>query len=414
MWFHRNYMKSTEFTTFELGSVTRGNDSINVCSEVRKSRIELLERLKDPYNQIDIVNESLDNYLSLLHGFIYSLDDQQEESQLRYIVNYKWSNSVYNISFCQQSDSLFECLSMLYSVAIWYSKHAAAISVKSNLKDNDALEVFKSLKTAAGIFLFVKITKSNLKRNAEQFSDLDDNVLEAYYLQCLGEAQEVSLARSIEMKHKPELIASLSYETSQIFKKAVDLFSNLNHKLFLKWKLYLQFKCDIYMAGAFNYYGELKLSEDYCGEAIKYAEEGKSNYTKAEQRGKLYLSTDGPGFQANLLTNSFFLKLGSTIHRTLDKCLLENGLIYHHKIPAKVEELDLKATYGVVTADAYQLPKPKIWTSDIYKSFQVNSNMNMESSKDSKKKDKCPAPVNEIEIKVNSNEDKYLSGCVIA
>ena len=40
-------------------------------------------------------------------------------------------------------------------------------------------------------------------------SDLDIRVISAYINQCTAEAQEVTIARAIELKHNPSLIASL-------------------------------------------------------------------------------------------------------------------------------------------------------------------------------------------------------------
>lgn len=51
-------------------------------------------------------------------------------------------------------------------------------------------------------------------------SDFDPAVLRAYIQQCTAEAQEVTVARAIELKHSPGLISALAHETSQLFAKA--------------------------------------------------------------------------------------------------------------------------------------------------------------------------------------------------
>lgn len=48
-------------------------------------------------------------------------------------------------------------------------------------------------------------------------SDLDPRVLGAYFNQCTAEAQEVTLARAIELKHSASLIAALASETAKLF-----------------------------------------------------------------------------------------------------------------------------------------------------------------------------------------------------
>lgn len=50
-------------------------------------------------------------------------------------------------------------------------------------------------------------------------SDVDRNVLSAYVTQCTAEAQEVTIARAIELKHAPKLICELSAETARAYQK---------------------------------------------------------------------------------------------------------------------------------------------------------------------------------------------------
>jgi len=59
---------------------------------------------------------------------------------------------------------------------------------------------------------------TRLLEPAEAGTDLDVRVLEAYFNQSQAEAQEVTIARAIELKHSPSLIAGLCYETSKLFK----------------------------------------------------------------------------------------------------------------------------------------------------------------------------------------------------
>lgn len=51
-------------------------------------------------------------------------------------------------------------------------------------------------------------------------SDFDPAVLSAYINQFTAEAQEITVARAIELKHSPGLISALAQETSQLFVKA--------------------------------------------------------------------------------------------------------------------------------------------------------------------------------------------------
>lgn len=61
---------------------------------------------------------------------------------------------------------------------------------------------------------------TRLLEPAEPGTDMDVRVLEAYVNQSQAEAQEVTIARAIELKHSPSLIAGLCLETSKLFKMA--------------------------------------------------------------------------------------------------------------------------------------------------------------------------------------------------
>jgi len=49
-------------------------------------------------------------------------------------------------------------------------------------------------------------------------------------MQCVAEAQEVTVARAVELKHKASLISALTYETSKLF-NAASMFCNSIIKL---------------------------------------------------------------------------------------------------------------------------------------------------------------------------------------
>ena len=54
-------------------------------------------------------------------------------------------------------DALFEALNMLINVALWFTKHAAKIAgAKDEPSMDEAKEVHKCLRRAAGIFKFIK------------------------------------------------------------------------------------------------------------------------------------------------------------------------------------------------------------------------------------------------------------------
>ena len=99
----------------------------------------------------------------------------------------------------------------------------------------EAKEVHRSLKLSAGMFLNVKDhLLPKLQASPEKGVDTDSRVIEAYANQSQAEAQEgtdhslthslsrrsshaVTLARALELGHKPSVVSSLAAETAQLF-----------------------------------------------------------------------------------------------------------------------------------------------------------------------------------------------------
>lgn len=79
-------------------------------------------------------------------------------------------------------------------MAIWYMKHASALTANANVSEDEAKIIFKSLRKAAGLFKFAQVNYfGRLQNQPAKGSDLDPRVSNAYHLQCLAEAQEGEL-----------------------------------------------------------------------------------------------------------------------------------------------------------------------------------------------------------------------------
>ena len=105
-------------------------------------------------------------------------------------------------------------------IAIWLSKYGSRVASKADINEEDAKIVLKSFKQAAGIFELVKNESSKLLDKAVLGSDMDGHVIECYQVQCRAEAQEVTIARAVALKHKPTLIAALAKDTKEFFEEA--------------------------------------------------------------------------------------------------------------------------------------------------------------------------------------------------
>lgn len=58
-----------------------------------------------------------------------------------------------------------------------------------------------------------------LNEAIEPNADLSPSIIAAYCTQCTAEAQEVTVARAVDLKHSPSIIASLALETANLFEK---------------------------------------------------------------------------------------------------------------------------------------------------------------------------------------------------
>jgi len=69
---------------------------IVMYSDLRQSRNLLLEIIMNPNNEMMTLSNALNNYLSLLHGFIVSLDAEKEggDSKLRHALRFRWTNTL--------------------------------------------------------------------------------------------------------------------------------------------------------------------------------------------------------------------------------------------------------------------------------------------------------------------------------
>uniref|UniRef100_A0A673TDH1 BRO1 domain-containing protein BROX n=1 Tax=Suricata suricatta TaxID=37032 RepID=A0A673TDH1_SURSU len=370
---------------------------LSLLSDMRSSRARLLELFTDVSCNPEMMKNAADSYFSLLQGFISSLDGSSQESKLRYIQNFKWTDTLQGQVPSAQQDAVFELISMGFNVALWYTKYASRLAGKENITEDEAKEVHRSLKTAAGIFKHLKESHiPKLITPAEKGRDLEARLLEAYVVQCQAEAQEVTIARAIELKHAPGLIAALAYETANFYQKADPLVP-------LSLPLPLCFS-----GSAYCYHGQTLLASDKCGEAIRSLQEAEKFYAKAEVLCKEYGETKGPGPTVRPSGHLFFRKLGSLVTNTLEKCQRENGFIYFQKIPTEAPQLELKANYGLVEPVPFEFPPTSAqWTPETLAAFDLTKRPKDDSTKP--KAEDAVKPVREPDIKPQKD-----TGCSVA
>jgi len=436
-WFHRNPLKGTAEQAFEIKMVQTDVEAVKVCSDLKQSRKRLISLLPDPEHSMSQVVTALNLYLAILRGFLeppvaQSSRGEEESppsttrpSKLRHSVKFIWTHSVLSPSGSgvkpeSQSDAAYEAANLLMNVAFWMMKHAAAVAAKEDLQMEEAKEVHTALRKAAGLIAFVKDTLiPQLVEKPGEGTDLDTRVISAYLNQCTAEAQEVTIARAIELKHSPSLVSSLAYETSKMYTTATDSLSSLDVKPFGRWRTYLALKAKFYLSYAYSYQGESLLGQDKCGDAIRSLQEGRKCYQEACELAKEYAKSKGVGTQAKPDQHKFFRRLAPIVTRTLEKCERENGLIYHQKVAYDPPDLSINdKTFGLVSPEAYELPKTApLWTPVAYTAFDVAMNPDDPGKKKKEgadKKDPKVEPVHEKEIKQSDKDRDNESGCSIS
>ena len=90
-----------------------------------------------------------------------------------------------------QTDAWFEVISIIMNMAIWHTKHAANIAASDSIDLEQAKEVHRSLKLAAGMFLSIRDNLlQKLPATPVKGNDTDARVVDAYAQQTQAEAQE--------------------------------------------------------------------------------------------------------------------------------------------------------------------------------------------------------------------------------
>jgi len=418
-WFHRNPLKATGVQNFDIKMVAQDVEALKICSDLKQSRMRVLELLPDPHHDAEQLDTALKLYLALVRGLLEAQEGTQA-SKLRHALTYRWNDSLLGSQTSSQADAVFESASLLMDVAFWFMKHSAMLASRAEVKMEEAKEVHTSLRKAAGIILFVQDTLlPQMIEKVPDGSDLDIRVIAAYLNQCKAEAQEVTIARAIELKHNASLVSTLANETSKLFTTAADNLHTLDQKLFGHWRLYFELKSKFYLAYAYNYQGEGTLAEDNCGDAIRSLQESKACYEKAGEMAVEYAKTRGVGTQAKPEQHKFFLRLAPIVNRTLEKCERENGFIYHQKVPYDPPELKLnEKIHGLVAPDPFVLPPiSPLWTPVAYAAFDISKNATEDptKSKAAKKLENAEVkPVKEVPIKDEGAAPANESGCILS
>lgn len=376
-WFHRNPLKSTANVSFDHRTSPSSTDAMQICHQLRQLRLELLQSLCNPTLEPATIRDMLDRYISLLSGFITGPDGTTDDSKLRYTTKFYWSDSLTKIDIITDvQDAQFEICSMTMNVAMWYTKHAAYVASKSSTpSDKDALDIHKSLRTAAGIFKHVMDVEIRKLHNVKlpPCSDMNEKIIAAYYFSSLGEFHEVTVARAMNAKQDNSLISSISNQISQYFEMGGQQLASLDDKVVGQWRMYFGLKAKFYLAEARAYQALEFLKKNDAPNALKAAEEANIVQQQAASFCEQYSKTKGAGSPQR---HPFFLQLDSLIRRVQSTVEFENNIIHHKRAATDLPSLDNNPTHGILPAEEYIPAKlNSLFSMDAYRAFDIGRNV---------------------------------------
>ena len=67
---------------------------LSFFSELRLRREQYLDLLSSASSDVELVDGQFNEYLQLLHGFVFDIEQPEKSSKLRYLGKYVWSFSL--------------------------------------------------------------------------------------------------------------------------------------------------------------------------------------------------------------------------------------------------------------------------------------------------------------------------------
>ncbi|KAI6242736.1 BRO1 domain-containing protein [Aphelenchoides fujianensis] len=429
-WFHRQPLKATKTAKFELKQVVSNPEASKICSELRLRREQLLDLLRDSAtSDLELVESEFEAYLRLFHGFVFDVENPEKNSKLRYLGKYTWTNSLTGGDAYESSDAWFEVLSMLMNFGFFYTKKAAVISAKDEVREIDAKNIHTALRKAAGIFDYVLANREKVGVIPDAAgNDLDERIVKCYQQQSIAEAQEVTIARAIELKHSPKLVSNLANETAQLYSKCDKLLDGFDSSLVEKWRMYFRLKNKVstsflgqFLPARFSSTkptpslttASTLLTEDKCGQAIAAVKAGNEAYRQSSELCAAYAKAEGPGFTAKPEKHLFFRRIGPTLNRHMEKAQRENDFIYHEKVPDECPALESQTEFGLAKPIEWKYPpKSDLWNTTTYQAFDITKAGEVDFHAPVKKGK--IALVKEPKVYETDKDPSNLSGCSIS
>lgn len=314
-------------------------------------------------------------------------------------------------------------MSILFNLGIWYLGYSEYIvsnrcSPTDGLPEEDRQKVYDFLLKSAGIFDYLCKLRLNLSSSSKKeeedkkeektesgedekdgggddvvddnagkilkgsdksSTDFNDVLLRSLYLQCIGQAQELTIGRAYK-KNTIQPIVKLAVDTANIYKEAMDmLISHFTEEKLVENRLekfvnFLQYKVSLYQSLAWNQQAFQQNATHKYGESI-------ATCKKAQHQLKQTLFLIRPCVSITLTQQSLqkpTQQLQPIIDATLARLERENVLIGYEVVPS-IDDISELPTEGTRLAKLRPFIIPQVhqsWsTIDIPSTFNKDKKL---------------------------------------
>ncbi|XP_028394731.1 BRO1 domain-containing protein BROX-like [Dendronephthya gigantea] len=357
--------KTTEHINFgkAVEGIPNGTYANRILHEITRRRQALEDVLKYPDTSTVTVMNTLHEYL------VMPIRNVLSEARRPLKLKFKWTSFTNPEEEASTSkDSDFDQVSFLVAVSLWLIEHAHLVfplyPQEDDLDEEKMKDALNSLKLAAGVCECVE------QRPKSDYLDLTVPVNQALRHQCLAEAQMVTINRAVRKGNKPALISQLAHEVAKKFITASTTLQKCG-KAVEKWRLFLMFKVELYLAVARCFQGVSFLEEnEQSGMSVAVLTVASKHIAACHHLAKEYAKLK-PKAKHPLMDSRDFIWVQKLVALKMDKSNRENSMIYHQRIPEEAAPLDDPKC--LVASTEFNFPQPDLSGDPVESSVSANT-----------------------------------------
>ncbi|EGC37226.1 hypothetical protein DICPUDRAFT_150228 [Dictyostelium purpureum] len=321
---------------------------------------------------------------------------------IRKNLRFSWTTVFGTDRSITSSDAIVEYASILFNLGIWYLGYSDFIvsnrsSPTEGLVETDRQVVYDFLLKGAGIFDYIRTklrpflssSSSKSKQSEEKTAgsadedgdqqqertdtinegsdkastDFSDVMLKVLYLQCIGQAQELTIGRAYK-KNTIQPIVKLSVEIVNMYKEAKDLLishfseDKLAENRVEKFVNFFMYKISLYQALALNQQAFQQNAAHKYGESIATAKKAQHQLKQTLFLIRPCVSITLPQTSLQRPTN----QLSPIVDATLARLERENTIIGYEVVPS-IDEVSELPQEGTRLAKSRPLNIPNVHNS---------------------------------------------------